>query len=509
MNEKVLAEKIDTLLTDNDLLRKHLVKVSFAAVGINAKLDNELHTLRNLVRSDAVIEKINQQVESIARLLMTIDDELEQNTASLSQQQILQGLLEQLSKEFPDLKQKIERIITSGVNHPLFKTLDKLVKILPQKKQTNSFFSRLFNLKSASTTENTFYAESIQQIQRTIFQFLDQLNVPEKFKPQISHVREFLAELDSIDRVPDVMSSISALVLDINSEDKSRFEHFLNQLNQRLDIVQDLLNTHAEAQLKDEQASKIMDTKVRAQVHSMQENVVAAKDLNELQHNVENRLEQVISNLDVFQEVHETFVKKNQEKMGLLNNQLNESRSDINELQHKLQKQQHLAETDPLTSLPNRYAFQRKINEEYMRWRRYRHPLTLAIADVDHFKKINDEFGHTNGDKVLAGLARGLLAASRETDFIARYGGEEFIMILPETHLNQATKAVNKIRQNIASNPFQLDQSSQNITLSIGVAEFEDNDTIEDVINRADVALYRAKDKGRNTVCCELKNPSA
>lgn len=509
MSEDDLSEKIDTLLTDNDLLRKQLVKVSFAAVGINENLDEALQNLRTIVRSDADVNKIQQQVESIADLLMSIDDELEQNTIMLTQEKILQGLLALLSSEHPDLKNDFKRIIDPGSDRPLFKTLNSLIPVLPATKSTPGFFARLFSFNFLSKDENALHSESLQQIQRTIFQFLDQLNVPEKFTPQISHVRQFLTELNTINHVPDVMTSLVALVLDIKSEDKSRFEHFLNQLNQRLDIVQDLLNTHVEAQTKDEQANKAMDTKVRAQVDLMHDNVSTAKDLKELQHNVENRLEQVISNLDIFQEAHDSFVKKNQEKMGLLNNQLNESRTDINELQHKLQKQQHLAETDPLTNLPNRYAFQRKINDEYMRWRRYRHPLTLAIADVDHFKKINDQYGHNNGDKVLASLARNLTSASRETDFVARYGGEEFIIILPETHLNQATKAINKIRQNVASNPIPLENSSEIITISIGVAEFEDNDKIEDVINRADVALYRAKDKGRNTVCCELKNPSS
>ncbi len=510
MSETELPEDLNELVKHNELLRNYLVKISFAAVGINTRLDLELQQLRTLVRANTDIDHIHQQVESIARLLMTLDDEIEQGLASLTQEQLLQGLLKLLTADFPEHKSQLEQIIRAGANRPLFKTLNRITQALSSDYPRPGFFSRLFSTKKRKSSDvaDTFHQhsdDSLQKIQQTVLQILDQFNVPEKFIAQLSLVKKSLSDLDSIDQIPDVMTSLTTLVLEMSSEDTSRFEHFLKQLNQRLDIVQDLLKTHTAAQTKDNQANKTMDAEVRAQVSLMQENVSTANDLKQLQYHVEHRLELVISKLDVFQVAHDSFVKKNQQKMGLLNNQLNVSRSDIEELQQKLIQQQHLAETDPLTRLPNRYAFQKKINEEYMRWRRYRQPLALAMVDIDHFKKINDQFGHANGDRVLTGLASGLLDASRETDFVARYGGEEFIIILPETHLNQATKAVNKIRQKIAHHPFDLDHNSQHITLSIGVAEFEDNDTIEDVIHRADVALYRAKDKGRNAVCCELK----
>ncbi len=169
-------------------------------------------------------------------------------------------------------------------------------------------------------------------------------------------------------------------------------------------------------------------------------------------------------------------------------------------LQNELAK---LAKTDGLTGLYNHRVFQEKINEEVMRATRYKRTLFLLMADIDHFKKINDTYGHQVGDMVLKTVADIIKKNVRQLDFPARYGGEEFALILPETDCDNAYKVGERIRRAVQDHEFRLpDGRTFSVTISIGIACFPiDSKDQEELIKKADSALYRAKEMGRNTVC--------
>lgn len=154
---------------------------------------------------------------------------------------------------------------------------------------------------------------------------------------------------------------------------------------------------------------------------------------------------------------------------------------------------------DPLTEVSNRQSYIWRIDEEFARWRRNKRPLSLAICDIDFFKKINDEHGHLAGDSVLQVIAKTLKNRLRTSDFIARYGGEEFVILLPETKGPEALLAMNSARNLIERCPLSYDNKPLNITISCGITEFCDgDDTPEAPFKRADDALYQAKNSGRN-----------
>jgi two-component system cell cycle response regulator len=163
-----------------------------------------------------------------------------------------------------------------------------------------------------------------------------------------------------------------------------------------------------------------------------------------------------------------------------------------------------LAQTDPLTQLVNRRALTVRLVTEMERVRRYNAPLAMLLLDLDHFKLVNDTYGHLTGDDVLFGLATLLQRAVRTVDTVARYGGEEFVIVLPETGKQGAIAFAERIRDKIAAHGFQLPGGREiHITASIGVATFpaQGMDSAEDLFRAADAALYRAKGSGRNLVC--------
>jgi diguanylate cyclase (GGDEF)-like protein len=158
-----------------------------------------------------------------------------------------------------------------------------------------------------------------------------------------------------------------------------------------------------------------------------------------------------------------------------------------------------LSEIDPLTRLYNRRYFFNKAAVELARSIRYEHELSLIIVDADHFKKINDTYGHIIGDHVLVTLANIFRETLRPSDIPCRFGGEEFCILLPETGLIEAHQAAERLRSSIGSTIFEIDGLC--LTCSFGIATLKKTDTeISKLVSRADEALYKAKNSGRNTI---------
>lgn len=167
------------------------------------------------------------------------------------------------------------------------------------------------------------------------------------------------------------------------------------------------------------------------------------------------------------------------------------------QLQDKIIETENIANTDLLTKIANRKMFEEQLEKEISRSFRYSHHLSFVIFDIDFFKRINDTFGHKEGDKVLAKIAKLVSANIREIDFLARWGGEEFVLIFPCLDMTDAMTASEKLRKLISRHQIKKDCL---LTCSFGVTELDRGDTVESLFSRADKALYKAKNAGRNRV---------
>ncbi len=170
---------------------------------------------------------------------------------------------------------------------------------------------------------------------------------------------------------------------------------------------------------------------------------------------------------------------------------------DVTERERMLRMLRERAEIDALTSIYNRRKGRELLQLELERCQRYGTPVSVALLDIDLFKKVNDAHGHAIGDAILAELANLLRARLRATDSVARWGGEEFLMILPHTTSYCAGEASEGIRQAVEEKRFTRDLQ---ITASLGVAAYNPAETLDELIERADKALYQAKSEGRNRV---------
>ena len=166
----------------------------------------------------------------------------------------------------------------------------------------------------------------------------------------------------------------------------------------------------------------------------------------------------------------------------------------------KVRKEVHaLAITDELTRVFNRRYFMKLVKQELERAKRYQHTLSIIIFDIDNFKKINDNYGHLCGDAVLQKLTLACRVILRQCDTLARFGGEEFILLLPETDETSAQQVASRLRQLVAEHVVEYNGAQIQVTISIGVTTYDPTmDTLDDLLNRADQALYRAKRMGKN-----------
>ncbi|WP_319582067.1 diguanylate cyclase [uncultured Pseudodesulfovibrio sp.] len=173
---------------------------------------------------------------------------------------------------------------------------------------------------------------------------------------------------------------------------------------------------------------------------------------------------------------------------------------DVTEKRRLETRLQRMATRDQLTGAHNRHAFFQQAKNELERAKRFGHSLAVLMFDLDHFKNINDSYGHATGDEVLRTFALRCRGGFRQSDIFARLGGEEFAALLVETNMEQAMEAAERFRNMAATRPIPTDTGDLTVTVSIGVASLTDEDSITELLKRADDALYKAKQSGRNSV---------
>ena len=344
------------------------------------------------------------------------------------------------------------------------------------------------------------YSQVAEHIAVSLLSLLGELELPPTHTEQGDQLRERLqARLNWYELVP-VLDDLAVLVLAASNSGQKEFAHYLKQLNERLAaFIGSISETHTGYQ-ESLDSAKAFGDELRQQVSGLQTSVQEATDLETLKRTVDSRLEGLLSTVSAFQEQRDSREQEMVDRLQTLVARVNEMEQEAQSFRDSIEEQRQKALVDPLTGLPNRAAWNERAALEVARWQRYGGELQLAVLDVDLFKRINDNYGHLAGDRVLKIIAQELAKRLRKTDFIARFGGEEFVVLLPATPLEGAEQLLETLRTAIEACPFHFKGERLVITLSGGLTGFASGDSLEQAFERADQALYQAKGSGRNRI---------
>jgi diguanylate cyclase len=334
-----------------------------------------------------------------------------------------------------------------------------------------------------------------------LFDLIKRLDLPGEFSGRAQRIGTRLLEPPTVELAETAVGDIADLVaksrLQIEQE-KRDIEQFLSQLTGRLQEIDRHLGESLGHRERANAEGSAIDASLSAEVAQIHRSVAEAHDFSSLKTSIKTHLENIQAQMQARKELEQSQLELAQAEAARLRETLNRVEGESRQLRERLQDARERALRDALTGLHNRLAYDERIAQELERWNRYARPAVLSIWDIDHFKRINDTFGHTAGDNALRAVAKILQEATRKSDFLARFGGEEFMLLLPETDIATALELADRLRERVATKRFQYRGQPVPLSISCGLATFLEKDSPEDIYRRADIALYRAKAAGRN-----------
>lgn len=534
-------EQLEKKFTNQqELLRSALVRVSIAADGQDETLDLIMHKLREQLRGNLNGSEFNnilteleaaalaferhreQGVQDIRQAFMDVTKPLHTFRLSSTVKKELNDYLTQLPQRskkvrlYPALLQqlaKIQQQALSEIEQPKVGLLDKILggRTAAKRGETcaendDGLIADLppmvdFSSIRAEPLSNYLTPEYSAKIIYVLNQFFTSLENETTIKHKVEVMRGKLEQGVHAENLIPLLDGVRDLVMEAYLAANQAFATYLKNMNQELAEIYRLLGGAVKNTQSEREASRKLQADVMREMSDLEITADSATDINQLKDTVKSQLGNIRQVIDHYQQTDQT--------QQMLAEQLQTLGAKIRTMEVEAEKNRTTLEThrqkalhDPLTELPNREAYNEHASAEVQRWQRYGRPLTIAIFDIDHFKRINDTYGHQAGDRVIKVIGRSIVKRLREVDFFCRYGGEEFVALMPETESATALAVLEKVRDAIANAAFNYKEQPMSITLSVGLTEFKTNDSLESAFERADQALYIAKSNGRNR--CEL-----
>lgn len=539
-------------------LHRMLVRTSLASEGQNPELDRLLSRMRNDLRGETRdSESWRTLLDRIDRQVSALDEHKAESGRRLRAtfEKLLSGLRSHaLFVPCKDRLRELEKRLRKPETLQLYLAdwLTDLAEVLEngltgagvdQQGSKNGLFGKLFGAKESHGTNpptdagddsgNRVIApvpaelelgdgaaldasdEASQRVRiarrvgELLGHMLGQVSLEPVAEARARRLQESLLNSDNWDELREGLSGVAELVIAAVTRSQREFEAFLRRLDERLESLQQCFSEQAAAQSGRLNASEELDRDIRQELQAFENQVGASTDFSQLKVSVGRHLETISGAVERFRTQEQEREKNLSRQLEVMQEKLAAVETHSEQMREELAEERQKALRDVLTQLPNREAWQERLAFEFQRWQRYRHPLTVGVLDIDFFKRVNDSYGHKAGDRVLQLVAKALRDRLRTTDFIARFGGEEFVMLLPETTSDTAKRVVDGMRAHIASLPFHFRGEPVSVTFSAGLAEFAENDDEDDVFDRADRALYMAKDAGRDQVVVSGTQPEA
>lgn len=498
-------------------LRALITHLTNAADTSSLKLNEQLSILRDAINKGIPANKLKKAIDEVADSILSLEAIREKKKRE-SSNHIIELIRKikpagKIESKLSKLSGKISKTSTNKEISPFINDLAKLLVhglSLAEEKKDKGFLSSFMSKKEKEPEIKIEQSEEEGKIEsglnldnavKSLISLLEKMALPGDLQVEANLIKRKLSQ--SVDEKIFLSSleqtvGITADILDSVKKEKKEIEDFLKQLTGRLnELDKDIRETARIRELTHLHGKEMTDV-MKVEMTTIEDGINNIKNLDELKTSIQSRVINLRNHVDNF------LIKENEKDkqaasiIEQLKKQVKVMEGEAEELKEQIEKERQQTLRDVLTEIPNRLAYDERLNLELANFRRNKDPFTLVVWDIDLFKKVNDSYGHAAGDQVLKLVSSILKKNMRETDFIARYGGEEFVSILPATDVKGAQLITDKLREIIASSKFHFRDEAVNVTVSSGFAEVKNDEDGEVLFIRADKALYKAKENGRN-----------
>lgn len=460
-------------------LRVTATRLGIAAMGRDPSLDQQLENIVELVKRPGAENALSEPLEELARSVVQ-----QEQTTSVEVVPDLAGFVADLPLP-PEQQQRVLDAMDGKGPAGTARALGHLAQCLRQ-------------LIAAPTSDGQSIGGAVRGFLAGFAAVGDQMPQLDPLLDEMQCALSAETSVETWDRLLRKLArGIGQAVLDLQ-EERSELEAFLEQVTERLSEFDEFAqSSRTEAEERAADTDELAHG-VERQVGDLKQDVQASQNIGDLKSRVQTRLDNIATRMSVFREREAARAEAAEARQEALQEQVNRLRVRTGELAARCGEQEQRLMYDTLTGVHSRHAYEQRLQEEFQRWQRHGQPLTYALWDIDHFKHVNDTYGHQVGDELLKDVARLLSKNTRTEDFVARIGGEEFVVLFVATGADAAVTLADRLRENISVADHQHNGQVLNVSISCGLTEFREADTPKSVYDRADQALYAAKNAGRN-----------
>ncbi|MFT7504395.1 MAG: diguanylate cyclase [Gammaproteobacteria bacterium] len=469
---------------------------------VSPDLDNELKILHDHLNDKVEFTLLNQNMGEVSDLLLRNSNVIEQqNRSTLS---MLEKAIETLY-DLDDIEQGL-KIDAANLLKSLPKKNTSLYISLPFFEQAIMLYQRTLESSQAlnkistqtkqadiSTRDSLHYNITLE-----LRQLLAQISITDDNRQSFTEIQLLLAQgINHKQLLESCLIVIKAFINDLLKE-RRHTQKTVTELHGSLTNINVQVGRSIEiAEIQDLEKNKNQEY-LQQSIVDFENTVNEETDIASLKQRTNRYLANMSKTIENSGQASKSQQREMMDILGDMQAQLQRLEHYTSVYKNRLVKQEQRNYRDELTNIPNRLAYNERIKLEYARWKRYGKDLCMVVLDIDHFKRVNDNYGHAAGDKTLQVIAKSIADCLRATDFLFRWGGEEFVLLLPRSDINEITRLLQRISQRIKLTPFKYKEHNITITVSIGATSFKSGDTIESVFERADENLFQAKNSGRN-----------
>lgn len=494
--------KCDKMQLQINAFKNVINQLILNSTGMSHEMDDHLTQLRNQLDAEFDSAALEKKVNSLAKIPAKVQKE------KLKNQRLFTNLMKQgtdsislLAKRAHEKRAvgKLQNMLDTGTeseailvhfNEVLTQCISSVMRDLDE----------LTQISKQPGAQKDIQNEISIKVNESLQQLLNHLSIPNDLNLKREHIKSSLEQQLTGEDLSKVIDGLTELVVDAFNIEQNRFKEFLQQLTNQLRDFDIYLKNTAETHKQSSEDSRQLEHGIHDNIEQIKIHLDSSKTIEELTLKVNQGLKMIGDRIKLYRNNENNREIEYQKQVSELQGKLAESEQNAEEIKNILSFQKYKINHDSLTSLPNRDSYDEHMLDSFQRWKRNGKELSLAIGDIDHFKHINDNFGHLAGDKVLKKVAMILKSSIRTTDFIARIGGEEFVFIFEQTSSKSAEVILEKLRTLIEECQFFYRESKVDVTVSFGLATIRPDDDIESLFIRADNAMYKAKNAGRNRV---------